>query len=207
MKKRYNGEEGSEVDAMEEADKAYRANKPSLKEMGDAGAAEEAGQFGDAGSSRTVKATPKAMPKAAPKPDMSEYKPRIRSEEMPSGSPGRGKFAEMPADVTKKSVAERAKENRDMARSGSGSTSDSRSVNERLRSAMGSSSDAVDKAKSIGSSISNYFSNFKTPAERKAQERKEKAAKGSYASGGSVSSASRRADGIATKGKTRGKMC
>jgi hypothetical protein len=28
-----------------------------------------------------------------------------------------------------------------------------------------------------------------------------------YASGGSVSSASRRADGIATKGKTRGKMC
>lgn len=28
-----------------------------------------------------------------------------------------------------------------------------------------------------------------------------------YAKGGSVSSASRRADGIATKGKTRGKMC
>jgi hypothetical protein len=30
---------------------------------------------------------------------------------------------------------------------------------------------------------------------------------GGYKSGGSVSSASRRADGIATKGKTRGKMC
>jgi hypothetical protein len=28
-----------------------------------------------------------------------------------------------------------------------------------------------------------------------------------YAKGGSVSSASKRADGIATKGKTRGKMC
>jgi hypothetical protein len=28
-----------------------------------------------------------------------------------------------------------------------------------------------------------------------------------YKSGGSVSSASSRADGIATKGKTRGKMC
>ena len=28
-----------------------------------------------------------------------------------------------------------------------------------------------------------------------------------YASGGMVSSASRRADGIATKGKTRGKIC
>jgi len=29
----------------------------------------------------------------------------------------------------------------------------------------------------------------------------------SYKKGGSVSSASKRADGIATKGKTRGKMC
>jgi len=28
-----------------------------------------------------------------------------------------------------------------------------------------------------------------------------------YASGGSVSSASKRADGIATKGKTRGRIC
>jgi hypothetical protein len=28
-----------------------------------------------------------------------------------------------------------------------------------------------------------------------------------YASGGMVSSASKRADGIATKGKTRGRMC
>jgi hypothetical protein len=28
-----------------------------------------------------------------------------------------------------------------------------------------------------------------------------------YASGGTVSSASKRADGIATKGKTRGKIC
>jgi len=36
--------------------------------------------------------------------------------------------------------------------------------------------------------------------------RKGGAVKG-YASGGSVSSASKRADGIATKGKTRGKMC
>jgi hypothetical protein len=66
---------------------------------------------------------------------------------------------------------------------------------------------AVEKVKGVGSSIADYFRNYETPAERKARERKEKAAKGSYASGGSVSSASRRADGIATKGKTRGKMC
>jgi len=64
----------------------------------------------------------------------------------------------------------------------------------------------AEKFKGMGSSVADYFSNFETPAKRKAREQKEKAAKGSYASGGSVSSASKRADGIATKGKTRGKM-
>jgi len=59
------------------------------------------------------------------------------------------------------SVSERAKANRESARSGS-STTDRRSVNERIRSAMG------------------------------------------MKNGGSASS---RADGIATKGKTRGKIC
>jgi len=66
---------------------------------------------------------------------------------------------------------------------------------------------ASEKVKGAGSSVADYFSNLETPAKRKAREQKEKAEKGSYASGGSVSSASRRADGIATKGKTRGKIC
>ena len=66
---------------------------------------------------------------------------------------------------------------------------------------------AAEKVKGMGSSVADYFSNLETPAKRKAREQKEKAAKGYYASGGSVSSASRRADGIATKGKTRGRMC
>jgi hypothetical protein len=65
---------------------------------------------------------------------------------------------------------------------------------------------AAEKVKGMGASIADYFSTYETPAERRNKERKEKAAKG-YSSGGSVSSASRRADGIATKGKTRGKMC
>jgi len=65
---------------------------------------------------------------------------------------------------------------------------------------------AMDKIKGAGSSVADYFSNFETPSKRKLREQKENAAKGSYARGGSVSSASRRADGIATKGKTRGKM-
>jgi len=179
---------------------AMNMQKPGM-EMGDARAAEEAGQFGDAGSSRTVKATPKATPKAAKKEaardtgsDMARVMNRGKSAEMPSGSPGRGKSAEMPADVSKMSANERMKRsietNLSSARSGSGST-DTRSANERIRDS------------DIGSSISNYFKNFKTPAQRKAQE--QKASKG-YASGGKVS-ASSRGDGIAQRGKTRGKMC
>ena len=57
---------------------------------------------------------------------------------------------------------------------------------------------------SMASSVGNYFKNFETPAERRSRENKESK---KMASGGSVSSASKRADGIAQRGKTRGKMC
>jgi len=192
MKQNINDFESSEdIDPLEEANKRFISESmsmPALKEMGDAGVAEEAGQFGDAGSSRTVKATPKAMPKAKPTPK-AESKPAPKPET---------KASEMPVDMTKLSANERTKQsiqkNLAEARSGSGST-DTRSVNDRIRDS------------DIGSSISNYFKNFKTPAQRKAQEQKEKASKGSYSSGGSVSSASKRGDGIAQRGKTRGKMC
>ena len=154
---------------------------------------------GSAGTSETVrpsKPAAKDMPRDTGG-DIDRMMKRGKSAEMPSGSPGRGKSAEMPADVTKMSANERTKRsvetNLEAARSGSGST-DTRSANERIRDS------------DIGSSISNYFKNFKTPAQRKAQEQKEKASKG-YASGGSVSSASSRGDGIAQRGKTRGKMC
>lgn len=194
MKKRY--DEGGEIDAMEEADKAYRASNQSEmtprrvslpprapKEMGDASAAEEAGQFGDAGTSRTVKATPKAMPKAIRDTgnDIARMVNRAKSAEMPSGSPGRGKSAEMPADVSKMSLADRAKRSREMARSGSGTT-DRRSVGERLRSAFAGKDRGGNSVDFGGTGLG-------------------------MKSGGSVSSASKRADGIATKGKTRGKMC
>jgi hypothetical protein len=64
---------------------------------------------------------------------------------------------------------------------------------------------ASEKVKGAGSSVADYFGSLETTGKRLERERKEKAAKGSYSSGGSVSSASKRADGIATKGKTRGK--
>jgi hypothetical protein len=103
---------------------------------------------------------PKAKAKAAPK-----TKPKPKAERRGLDEPSRYGMREedsfKPAtDNTKMSVSERAKANRESARSGS-STTDKRSVNERLKSAFG------------------------------------------MKSGGSASS---RADGIATKGKTRGKM-
>jgi hypothetical protein len=58
--------------------------------------------------------------------------------------------------------------------------------------------------KSVGSGIGSLFSkaveNYKSTVPRYNKEKK-------MASGGKVSSASSRADGIATKGKTRGRMC
>jgi hypothetical protein len=168
MKKRY--DEGGEIDAMEEANNRSemtprRVSLPprAPREMGDASAAEEAGQFGDAGTSRVVKATPKATPKAMPERfGMPKSTARDTGSDVDRMAK-RGKPVATPVDVTKLSVAERRKMGRDNP--SVGGPTDRRSVGERLKSAFG------------------------------------------MKSGGSVSSASRRADGIATKGKTRGKMC
>jgi hypothetical protein len=154
MKKRYEG--GGEVDELEMANMS--------DESQDIARSMSAGPKNE----EMPKATPKAKPKSAPK-----AKPK---------SEARAKSASEPADETKMSLAERAKMSRERARAGSGPT-DTRSVTERLRSALGAGKDrggnTVDFA---GSGMG-------------------------MKSGGSVSSASRRADGIATKGKTRGKMC
>ena len=170
-----------EMDPLEEANKAFEAEervkaKRPLKEMGDASFAEEVGQFGDAGSSRTVKATPKPKP-AAKLIDPSNIRSNRREFEESQIAPklidpsnirsGRRDYEESqktPVDETKLSLTERMKLSRARSKAGSGPT-DRRSVSERIRSSLG------------------------------------------MKSGGSVSSASRRADGIATKGKTRGKIC
>ena len=59
-------------------------------------------------------------------------------------------------------------------------------------------------AKAAGEAFSKY--EFMTPAKRIAKENKEKKEAQGYKSGGSVSKASSRADGIAQRGKTRGVM-
>ena len=143
--RRYNGEDGSQVDDLEEANKRedMGLKNPNAKE------------YGESGTSYTTKAEPKTKPKTKPKAER-------RGLDEPSKYGMREEDYFKPAtDKTKMSVSERAKANRESARSGS-STTDKRSVNERIRSAMG------------------------------------------MKNGGSASS---RADGIAVKGKTRGKMC
>jgi|MesohylFT_1024984.scaffolds.fasta_scaffold38530_2 hypothetical protein len=154
MKRRYN--EGGETDAMEEANKRedMALKNPNAKE------------YGESGTSYTTKAEPKTKPKTKPKAVRRSFdEPEPKLIDPANIRSGRREFEESqiaPADKTKMSVSERAKATRESARSGSGST-DKRSVNERIRSAMGMKNGGM--------------------------------------------TASKRADGIATKGKTRGKMC
>ena len=149
--KRYNGEDGSQVDEMEAANKNTEGmlSNPNAKE------------FGDAGTSETVKVTTKSMPKATPK---AASKPAAKTESAPAAKAA-------PVDETKLSLSDRMKLSRDRAKAGS--TTDTRSVSQRIREKFG----------------------FKKGGATK------------MASGGMTSSASKRADGIAVKGKTRGKMC
>jgi hypothetical protein len=154
MKRRY--DDGGEIDAMEEANKRedMALKNPNAKE------------YGESGTSYTTKAEPKTKPKTKPKAVRRSFdEPEPKLIDPSNIRSGRRKFEESqmaPADKTKMSVSERAKANRESARSGSGST-DKRSVNERIRSAMGMKNGGM--------------------------------------------TASKRADGIAVKGKTRGKIC
>ena len=152
--KRYNGEDGSQVDEMEEANKNTEGmlTNPNAKEFGDSGTSETA--------TVTTKVTPKpkAMPKAAPKP-------AAKAESAPAPKAA-------PVDETKLSLSDRMKLSRDRAKAGS--KTDTRSVSQLLRSAFGMKKGGATKK---------------------------------MASGGSTSSASSRADGIAQRGKTKGRMC
>jgi hypothetical protein len=68
----------------------------------------------------------------------------------------------------------------------------------------------MDKVKGFGSGAMDAISNFETPAERRSREAKEASGMkrgGSVKKMASGGSASKRADGIAQRGKTRGKMC
>jgi hypothetical protein len=61
--------------------------------------------------------------------------------------------------------------------------------------------------KSAAKSVGDYFSGLGKQKESRGTYRNASGKMVSYKSGGSVSSASSRADGIAQRGKTRGKVC
>jgi len=134
-------------------------------------------EYGESGTSYTTKAAPKAMPKAAAKPAAKPAPKLIDPSNIRSGRRSDEESQMAPADKTKMSVSERAKASRESARAGSGTT-DRRSVSERLKSAFGMKSGGSVKPSKMGGV---------------------KTAKPSFGS------ASSRADGIASKGKTRGK--
>jgi len=144
MKRRY--QDGGPIDEMEEANKRedMALKNPNAKE------------YGESGTSYTTKAEPKTKPKTKPKVE------RRGLDEPSKYGMLEEDYSKPVTDKTKMSVSERAKANRESARSGS-STTDRRSVNERIRSAMGMKNGGM--------------------------------------------TASKRADGIAVKGKTRGKIC
>ena len=139
---------------------------------------------GAPGMSETVKATPKAMPKAAAKP---APKPAAKAESKPAPKAAA-------ADESKMSVAERAKMSRERARAGSGTT-DTRSVGERLRSAFAGKDRGGNSVDFAGSGMGMKRGGSVKPSKMGGV----KTAKPSFGS------ASSRADGIASKGKTRGK--
>jgi hypothetical protein len=153
--KRYDGTDGSVVDGK------------------DYGGSSGTGEYGPEDIESKGEGMLKAMrdeaskPKPRAKPAMPALEmnvPRSKPKAVSSGAMDTAGFEKTSTpDVTKMSLSERMKASREKSRSGSGKT-DTRSVNERFRSAFG------------------------------------------FAKGGSVS-ASSRADGIAQRGKTRGKMC
>jgi hypothetical protein len=176
MKKMKRYEDGGEIDALEAANKSDESQSIADEAKGEAMLK---GMRDKAAKPKAKPAMP-ALSAASSKPRSTQYGasvPSMGASGTYGGGLGRRSNPEYPEDasramadmkktsspdVTKMSLAERMKESREKSRSGSGKT-DTRSVNERFRSALG------------------------------------------FAKGGSVN-ASKRADGIAQRGKTKGRM-
>lgn len=161
---------------------------------------------GSAGTSETVRPSKAAAEKTYPDKNEPAKTQKLltdkqKSTEMPSGGPGRGKSAEMPSTGTGKS-AEMAKPKTNMTLT---------PANTESRRQF---SEGVGKvASGATSGIMDYFKGLDSFSGRRAKEKKLEKLKADstskerdLAKGGKVS-ASSRGDGIAQRGKTRGKMC
>jgi len=153
------------------------------------------GDYIPASSSETVKAAkPRASaPVVSAKPAASAAKSADYSNE--------GRYKAAPTATAKKETY----------RDASGKVQTKASAADRDAEMAARRESLMSGIKSVGSSIGNMFSRAKQnyestrPVSRQVQkERDQAAARGNLAKGGSVSS---RADGIAQRGKTRGKMC
>jgi len=192
--KRYNAGElvgeavGDSNEGMKETRDAYDASQAEeaskakeaaedMRERAKAEGARDSGKITESGDQGFGGSGSSRTVKAAPK---APSKPKADPKPVAKAESAPAAKA-APVDVTKLSANERTKrnieENLTSARRGSGPT-DTRSANERIRSG-----------------IRSVFGMKKGGETKK------------MASGGMTSSASKRADGIAVKGKTRGKMC
>ena len=168
-------------------------------------------------SSETTKAAAKATPKATPTPAPETSSLRRVSRE--EGEASISKASE-PSSVRKLSREEGesirkasapakvesapAPAKKETYRDFSGNIQTKKSTADRDSESSARREKAMDAVKSVGSGIGGFFSkameNYRSTVPRYNKEKK-------MASGGKVSSASSRGDGIATKGKTRGRMC
>jgi hypothetical protein len=156
------------------------------------------------------KSKPQNLPgKPEPKAKVTPYSApkKITKEEEAEGE--RGKRMEEEAAAQQKKNKEEAKtsapatKKKEYYRDFSGKLKEKTSDDRRPLKNLGES--VAEGAKSLGSSISKFAKeNIKSPAQRRDEEKAAKEKK--YAKGGSVSSASSRGDGIAQRGKTRGKI-
>jgi hypothetical protein len=168
-------------------------------------------------SSETTNSAAKATPKATPKPAPETSSLRRVSRE--EGEASISKASE-PSSVRKLSREEGesirkasapakvesapAPAKKETYRDFSGNIQTKKSTADRDSESSARREKAMDAVKSVGSGIGGFFSkameNYRSTVPRYNKEKK-------MASGGKVSSASSRGDGIATKGKTRGRMC
>lgn len=178
-------EEGGDVDAME----AANASAEAQALMDEAKGEEILKRMRDA----------EAAPKRAPMPRPT---PKPMAKEMPESLKGAPKATTVEKTVVKTAPS---RPNENYGNEGRGRPAPmTPAKKETYRDFSGktrekSESSRPDIGGSIGRSISDFFGSIR--------ERGRKSNPDAYAKGGSVGSASKRADGIAQRGKTRGKIC
>lgn len=195
-RKRY--EEGGEVEDYEKTGADYEDERPS-------GFSRRRESAPESMPSRTVKAAPRAAAKPAPKPAAEAPKPVAAKAPKPAAEAPKPAPAPAPkaAPARSQDFIDRMSPNnplRKIRARGMGETLPSGPTPEDTSAAQSRIVERDramrDRSTPVGSAVSNAF---KAIRERGSQGTQ------SYAKGGAVS-ASRRADGCAQRGKTRGKM-